>query len=370
MTADGAGTSGDVLLTAADVDRAVAEGVIGSSDATNLLAWARERATANPSAAHAPAHLPVEQMRGLNLVTVAYYCGALLIIGACAWFLGDKWDALGAQGVLATALIYAIVLASVGVLLLRAGFRVAGGLLITVAVCVTPIVVYAVEDLVGLWPGTNYGSTTMTYATHQYRLSSCYLVMELATIVVAAIALWFVRFGFLTAPLAVTFWFLSMDVVSLVSDLHMDLNARARITVAVGVLMMVIGVGLDRAQAKRLAARGHQGRGLWFLDELVRHAGLLGRADVDGQPFRSGAAGLPGDQRRPDSGGRQAGPRGDACAGHTGRAHLPVPPGLRRVSRHIPVPVRFGAVGLEPDSVHGVCAAVSASPGEKGQATA
>ena len=87
-------------------------------------------------------------------------------------------------------------------------------------------------------------------------IASCYLVMELATIVVAAIALWFVRFGFLTAPLAVTFWFLSMDVVALVSDLHMDSNARARITVAVGVLMMVIGVGLDRAQAKRLAARG------------------------------------------------------------------------------------------------------------------
>ena len=114
-------TSGDVLLTAADVDRAVAEGVIGSSDATNLLAWARERATANPSAAHAPAHLPVEQLHGTESGH-----GRLLLRGAvhhraCGWFLGDKWDALGAQGVLATALIYAIVLASVGVLLLRAG---------------------------------------------------------------------------------------------------------------------------------------------------------------------------------------------------------------------------------------------------------
>ncbi len=100
---------------------------------------------------------PPEQSKGFNLVTVAYYFGALLMISACAWFLGDKWDALGSPGVLITAGIYLTIAATLGWWLRKKGYLVGGGLLITVAVCLVPLITYAIEDILGYWPGDHPG---------------------------------------------------------------------------------------------------------------------------------------------------------------------------------------------------------------------
>ncbi len=76
--------------------------------------------------------------------------------------------------------------------------------------------------------------------------------MELATIGAAAIALRFVRFGFLTAPLAFSFWFLSMDVAALIlGDEFLNGNGRAWVSVVVGLVTMVVGFWLDRTLNRR-----------------------------------------------------------------------------------------------------------------------
>jgi hypothetical protein len=136
--------SGEPSLSRADLQRAVAEGVVSAADVEALLAWARTRPSAGPP--------PIERSRGLNWVSVLYYGGALLMIAACAWFLGDKWEDLGSKGVLLTTLVYAAGATWIGVTLRRQGWLVAGGLLITVAVCLTPLASYCIEDLLGWWP--------------------------------------------------------------------------------------------------------------------------------------------------------------------------------------------------------------------------
>ena len=73
---------GDLLLSASDIRSAAAEGVIQFDDAERLLTWGADRAATPPRA---------ERTKGFNLVSVAYYFAALLMISACAWFLGDKW---------------------------------------------------------------------------------------------------------------------------------------------------------------------------------------------------------------------------------------------------------------------------------------
>src|SRR5215813_6692922 len=90
----------DLLMTATDIRRAAAENIITSELAERLVEWgflqqeSRQQATTT-----------VEKQKGLNIVTVAYYFGAMLMISACAWFLGDKWNDLGSRGVLITSLI-------------------------------------------------------------------------------------------------------------------------------------------------------------------------------------------------------------------------------------------------------------------------
>src|SRR5687768_14518625 len=88
-----------LLFSARDLRDAAVEGVISEYDAEKLVRWASER-RADVAA------VQIEQTKGFNLVTVAYYFGAMLMISACAWFLGDKWESLGSGGVLATAVVY------------------------------------------------------------------------------------------------------------------------------------------------------------------------------------------------------------------------------------------------------------------------
>jgi len=132
----------------------------------------------------------------LNLVTVLYYFGAMLMISACAWFLGDKWNVLQARGILAVVICYMLIAFAAGIVMRRHDYVVAGRLLITVGVSLTPLMVYSIERIVGWWPAADPGAYKEFYPW----IHGSWIVMEIVTIIAAAVALRFVRFGFLTAP--------------------------------------------------------------------------------------------------------------------------------------------------------------------------
>jgi hypothetical protein len=239
-------TETEPTLTPVDIYRASDEGVLLRADAERLVQWGYEQHF-NRSLLSEPLELAPEQRKGFNLVTVAYYFGALLMISACAWFLGDKWNILGSPGVFATVLVYMMLAAGLGLWLRRKSYVVGGGLLITVAVCLVPLLVYAIEDMVGLWPGEHPGS----YKNYYPWINGSWIVMELATIVAAAVALRFVRFGFLTAPLAFSLWFLSMDLAALIArDANLSWKTREWISVIVGLCTLLVGYGLDKQLRK------------------------------------------------------------------------------------------------------------------------
>lgn len=233
----------ELSLTSSDIYRAADEGVLPLADAERLVRWGFEQRFDQASGVAEPKAVPVEQRKGLNLITVAYYFGAMLMISACAWFLGDKWEQLGSAGVLATVSVYLGIAAGLGWWLREKGYIVGGGLLITVAVCLVPLLTYSIEDIVGLWPSGRPGS----YEDYYPWINGSWIVMEIATIVVAAIALNYVRFGFLTAPIAFSFWFLSMDLAALITkDANLSWEKRQWISVAVGLSTLIVGYAFER----------------------------------------------------------------------------------------------------------------------------
>src|SRR5688572_1763270 len=102
----------ELRLSATDIDRAIEQQVISREDGERLLKWGYDqRFDRGP---RIPADRSPETARGFNLVTIAYYFGAMLMISACAWFLGDKWEELGSAGILGTTLAYALIATGVG----------------------------------------------------------------------------------------------------------------------------------------------------------------------------------------------------------------------------------------------------------------
>jgi hypothetical protein len=173
---------------------------------------------------------------------VSYYLGALLIIGAMGWFVTNAWDRLSGLTLTAIAVTYAILFGGIGFRLFRqTATRIPGGLLVAVAVCMTPMAVYGFERQFGWWPATNPGS----YTNFHPRIDPSWILMEIATILVAASALRWVRFAFITAPAAYALWYLSMDATAFIFGVHWTFHQECWISVCFGLLMLTTAYLLD-----------------------------------------------------------------------------------------------------------------------------
>jgi hypothetical protein len=178
-----------------------------------------------------------------DLVHVAYYFGALIVISAMGFFMTLGWESFGGGGIFAIASAYTLVFVLVGAWMWkRDDLKIPGGLLITMAVSITPLAMYGLERMLGLWPDDDPGK----YRDFHVYVRGGWLWMELETVLAAIIALRFVRFPFLTAPLAFVLWYLSMDVAPYLMGRDLSWNERDWISVAVGLVMILVAYLIDR----------------------------------------------------------------------------------------------------------------------------
>ena len=189
----------DMKITRRDFKWAVDHGLIEPGPAERL--W-------QALAAHV-AHRPK-----FDLSYVAYYAGAMVVILAMTWFMTEAWNRYGELGLLVLAIVYGAAFAYTGATLWpRPGMRVPAGLLVTIAVCMVPLAIFAVQALLGLWPDT---SLVSEYVSFHFRIQRSFVFMELGVIVAALVALRFVRFPFLVMPVAVALYYMAMDMPALI----------------------------------------------------------------------------------------------------------------------------------------------------------
>jgi hypothetical protein len=116
------------------------------------------------------------------------------------------------------------------------GLRVPGGLLFTMAVGMTPLFTYGVLRALELWPQGDPGP----YRGFHVWIKGSWLTLEIATILAGLVALRFRRFPFLTAPIAVALWYLSMDLFPLLMGVQdFDWEARRWVSLCFGLAMLV-----------------------------------------------------------------------------------------------------------------------------------
>lgn len=186
---------------------------------------------------------------------VAYYFGALIVIGAMGWFMTEAWERFGGGGILVIALAYALCFALAGhSLWFKKKLTVPGGLLFTMAVCMVPLAIYGLERLTGLWPQGDPG----IYRGYHIWVKGSWLLMELGTVVAGLLALRFVRFPFLTAPIAFSLWYMSMDLTPLLfGKTEFTWDERLQVSVWFGLAMMVGAYLVDRRTKQDYAFWGY-----------------------------------------------------------------------------------------------------------------
>lgn len=229
-----------------DLDWAAAAGLLSHDQADPLWRGLVERRSSDVGVRVSPStgrveQLPVAPVAGrFDLVHVAWYGGTLLIMGALGWFATLGIDAWGGPGVLGIASVYGVFFAVVGAALWRtADLKVLGGLLVAAAVSMVPAAVYGLERTMGWWPAVDPGS----YRGFYQWIKGGWFAMEVATIVVGAVAVRLVPFSFVTLPIALSAWFMSMDLAGLLFE-YPTTSERGLVSVVVGLGILAVATAL------------------------------------------------------------------------------------------------------------------------------
>lgn len=203
-----------IALEESDLQAAASRGVISTEQALALWQlWAHGVAPPPLVATLGSATQPLvgsalAQGPRFGFVNVLYYFGGLVAIGAMSLFMTLGFQAMGAGGLLLIALAYGFACLKVADHFKSKGLLVPAGLLATLAVVLVPLGIWCVQSLLGVWPEGG----SKKYSDYHYFIDWRWLMMELGTLAAAAVMLWRYKLPFMVMPVAVTLWYMSMDV--------------------------------------------------------------------------------------------------------------------------------------------------------------
>ncbi len=170
-----------------------------------------------------------------------YYLGALIVVGAMGWFMNSAWEILGGAGLFSIAAVYALAFI-IAARHFRGKSVVLSGLLIVMAVCMTPLGVYGLQKWLGLWPKGYPG----VYRDFHIWVKSGWFTMEVATLAAGLIGMRFARIPFAMAPVAFTLWYMSMDVTPILFGEGRYWTYHKYVSIAFGMIMIAAAFIIDR----------------------------------------------------------------------------------------------------------------------------
>lgn len=219
-------------ITRSTLDEAAAKGLIAPEQSAALWAFFLERDRETPT--FKPAH-------------ILYYLGGMIAIGAMTLFMTLGWESFGGAGLLVIALGYAAAaLALTEFLLRRRQLAVPAGITAVLAVVMVPLGVYGAQLMLGFWPAD--GGSKGAYRDFHTYIDWRWVLMELATLAAGAVAVWRYRLPFLVLPIAVTLWYMSMDLVPFLlggEAKEFFSDEGKRVSTGFGLVMMLVAFWVD-----------------------------------------------------------------------------------------------------------------------------
>lgn len=217
-------------VTRKNLDDAVDENIITADQAAKLHDYLARLPSVGPT---------------FNITNVLYYLGGLIAIGAMTLFMNLGWESFGGWGIFFISLAYAGVGLKLANIFQEKGHAIPAGICSTFAVALTPLAVYGLQQALGLWPDES------VYREYHNYIKWHWLYMELATLIVGLIIAWRYKYPFLVMPIAVTLWYMSMDVAVMIMGDYDDFKFRALVSMYFGMLMIFAAFWADiRSQGK------------------------------------------------------------------------------------------------------------------------
>ncbi|RUR17723.1 DUF2157 domain-containing protein [Legionella sp. km535] len=180
-----------------------------------------------------------EQSPGFNLTNVLYYFGGLIAIGAMTLFMNLGWELYGGWGILFLSVSYAILGISLTHSLDEKRYYVPAGICATFVICLTPLAIYGLQQGMGWWPDNS------VYHDYHVYIKWNWIFMELGTLASGIILAWIYRYPFMIMPIAVTLWYMSMDLTSMIGAEHYTYELSAMVSMYFGIISVLIAFWVD-----------------------------------------------------------------------------------------------------------------------------
>jgi len=211
-------------ITKKKLELAVAQNILSKDQAENLVDFLKTMPSAGPS---------------FDFTHILYYMGGLIAIGAMTLFMNLGWEKFGGWGILCMSLVYAVVSILLANSFREKGHAVPAGICATFVVALTPLAIYGLQQAMGWWPDDS------TYREYHRFIKWHWIYLELGTLAVGAIVVRIYRYPFLQMPIAVTLWYLSMDIASLIAGGRPDYQLRALVSMWFGLANMFYAFWVD-----------------------------------------------------------------------------------------------------------------------------
>ena len=232
------------------LNQAWSEGILTENQATQLWNWFETK--------YLPEHVNVAQdsvthktRSKFNGANVAYYFGAMLVISAMTWFMTTAWNDFVGWGIFLIAIAYAAIFVLLGCnLWFKQRLEVPGGLLYTLAVCMTPLAIFGLQNATGLW----LQGAQDDYTDFYHWVKGSWIFMGIGTLIAGVVALKYVRFPFLLAPISFVLWYMSMDLTPILfgKDSY-SWDERLWFSLIFGLGMIIVAYMIDRRTQKDYA---------------------------------------------------------------------------------------------------------------------
>lgn len=211
-------------LTMSSLQKAVAEKIITAKQATALFDFLKHESPQEPE---------------FNLTSVLYYLGGLVAIFAMSILMTLGFERYGGWGIVVICLLYAIIGLGLATMFEKKSYRIPAGICATFVIVLTPLAIYGLQVAMNWWPPDS------VYRDYHAWIDWRWLYMELGTLAVGVIMAWIYRYPFMIMPIAVTLWYMSMDLSSMIAGQNADFELRAMVTLYFGLLMSLLAFWVD-----------------------------------------------------------------------------------------------------------------------------
>lgn len=208
-----------------DIDAAVEGNILSAEQADKLFDFLKNRPSVGPS---------------FDFTHVLYYLGGLIAIGAMTLFMNLGWESFGGWGIFVISLVYAALGLKLTNIFQSKGYAIPAGICATFVVALTPLAIYGLQQAIGFWPDDS------VYRDYHHYIRWHWIFLELGTLAIGAIIAWRYKYPFLIMPIAVTLWYMSMDLAPMLAGKDwLDYEFRELVSLYFGLLMVLLAFWVD-----------------------------------------------------------------------------------------------------------------------------